>query len=68
MILLVASRVLDWFHLQPKHAPAFSVSSPKEEYVLPMSASAHQTVFQDAQNEKSTFSPSSPRWSSVSLK
>lgn len=49
MLVIIASRFLDWLHLQPKHSFSWSTpsspSSSADDYVLPLSASAHQTSF-----------------------
>jgi hypothetical protein len=51
MLVIIASRFLEWFHLQPKHTFSWSTpSSPRssnDDYVLPLSASAHKTSFGD---------------------
>jgi hypothetical protein len=62
MLVIFASRFLEWLHLQPKHTFSWSTpSSPRSSddvYVLPLSASAHKTSFsQDIQDSisKSQF-------------
>ncbi|KII95128.1 hypothetical protein PLICRDRAFT_99146 [Plicaturopsis crispa FD-325 SS-3] len=68
MLFILASRCLQFLHMHPKHAQ-FSWSTPSSprssidgEYVLPMSASAHQTSFgQDVHSEK--YSPQRPSFS-----
>lgn len=51
MIVIIASRFLQWFHLHPKHSFSWSTpsspSSSADVYVLPLSASAHKTTFDD---------------------
>jgi len=58
MLVIVVSRFLEWLHVQPKHTLHWSTpSSPRsstDEFVLPLSASAHPTVFvHEKQFEKS---------------
>lgn len=56
MIVLLASRILQWLHLQPEHSLSWSnPSTPRtssEEYILPLSASAQKTTFGDVTAEK----------------
>ncbi|KAF9464487.1 snare associated Golgi protein-domain-containing protein [Collybia nuda] len=51
MLVIFASRFLEWMHVQPKHTFSWSTpSSPRsstDDYVLPLSASAHTTSFGD---------------------
>ena len=51
MLVIIVSRFLEWLHLQPKHTFSWSTpSSPRssaDDYVLPLSASAHKTSFGD---------------------
>lgn len=56
IVVVLASRILQWLHLQPEHT--FSWSNPStprtstEEYILPLSASAQKTSFGDVTTEK----------------
>ncbi|GLB33871.1 putative SNARE associated Golgi protein [Lyophyllum shimeji] len=51
MLVLIATRLLEWLHVQPKQHLSWSTpSSPRssaEEFVLPLSASAQKTTFGD---------------------
>ena len=51
MLVIIASRFLEWLHLQPKHTFSWSTpTSPRssvDDYVLPLSASAHKSSFGD---------------------
>jgi hypothetical protein len=51
MLVIIAARFFEWLHLQPKHSFSWSTpSSPRsstDEYVLPLSASAHKPTFGD---------------------
>ncbi|KAH0587641.1 hypothetical protein H2248_006409 [Termitomyces sp. 'cryptogamus'] len=52
MLIIVASRFLQWLHFQPKQhlswsTPSSSPRSSSEDYVLPLSASAARTSFGD---------------------
>jgi hypothetical protein len=61
MIVLIASKLLDWFHVQTKHSRAWSSStqsspcSSTDEFLLPVSAAAHQATFGDVFNEKRSY-------------
>ncbi|KAK0468477.1 snare associated Golgi protein-domain-containing protein [Desarmillaria tabescens] len=63
MLAVIASRILQSVHA-PTHKMSWSTpSTPKsvseDDYILPLSASAHKTSFGDVLNEKSS-SPASP--------
>ncbi|KAG6866465.1 hypothetical protein C0991_003983 [Blastosporella zonata] len=56
MLVLVASRLLQWFHLQPnQHLTWSTPSSPRtsgEDFVLPLSASAAKSPFETEQKQQ----------------
>lgn len=60
MIVVLASRILQWLHLQPEHTLSWSnPSTPRsstEELVLPLSASSQKTAFGNVTNEKPSSS------------
>ncbi|RDB22470.1 Transmembrane protein 41 [Hypsizygus marmoreus] len=67
MLVIFASRFLEWLHVQPKHNLSWSTpSSPRssaDDFVLPLSASAHKTSFGDDVHQDLAKSQSSMRWS-----
>ncbi|KAF8655287.1 hypothetical protein AX16_003186 [Volvariella volvacea WC 439] len=56
MLILFASRFLEWLHLDSKQHRNWSTSSSprssEDDFVLPLSASAQKTTFGDVLNEK----------------
>jgi hypothetical protein len=56
MIPVLASRVLQWLHLQPEHTLSWSnPSTPRsssDDFVLPLSASSQKTSFGNVTSEK----------------
>ncbi|KAF9446930.1 hypothetical protein P691DRAFT_793978 [Macrolepiota fuliginosa MF-IS2] len=56
MIFVVASRVLQWLHLNPEHGLSWSnPSTPRsssDDFILPLSASAQKTSFGNVTSEK----------------
>lgn len=68
MLAIIASRILEFLHVSPKHSLQWSTpSSPRsstDEYILPMSASSQQTTFGDVFGEKelSTAHASTAWW------
>lgn len=71
MFLIALSTVLQWLHLEPKHAllpdwslPSTPESNPDDIYTLPLPASATKASFGDVQIPKSS---QRNQWPSVSL-
>lgn len=66
MLVIFASRFLEWLHLQPKHNLSWSTpSSPRssaDEFVLPLSASAQKTSFGDDVHQDLAKSQLSQGW------
>ncbi|KXN89641.1 hypothetical protein AN958_05508 [Leucoagaricus sp. SymC.cos] len=61
MIVVLASRILQWLHFQPEHPLSWSNSStPRsstDEPVLPLSASSQKTTFGNVTSENAPSSP-----------
>ncbi|KAF8076459.1 snare associated Golgi protein-domain-containing protein [Lyophyllum atratum] len=66
MLVLVATRLLEWLHVQPKQHLSWSTpSSPRssaEEFVLPLSATAQKTSFGDDVHPPTPSLPDSQGW------
>ncbi|KAF5388150.1 hypothetical protein D9615_000464 [Tricholomella constricta] len=66
MLVLFASRFLEWMHVQPKQHLSWSTpSSPRssaEEFVLPLSASAQKTSFGDQVHQGTPKEQPTPGW------
>ncbi|PBK69744.1 hypothetical protein ARMSODRAFT_144137 [Armillaria solidipes] len=66
MLAVIASRILQSVHA-PSHKMSWSTpstprSASEDDYILPMSASAHKTSFGDVLSEKSSVSPLPYNW------
>lgn len=67
MLVIFASRFLEWMHVQPKHKFSWSTpSSPRssvDDFVLPLSASAHTTSFgEDVHEDHEVMSEPNNSW------
>lgn len=66
ILVIFASRFLEWMHVQPKHKFSWSTpSSPRssvDDLVLPLSASAHKTSFGEDVHEVHEVVPEPNSW------